>query len=111
MKFSRFIAATSLWGPVVSDSASAASGSRPGVLCAWASNCTTTGHPAERHPRPRYLVGLAEEVEDAEILLVVIGPKQFRARARATADHLPELDLRVDRLEFLPRRILTRASC
>ena len=40
MKFSRFIAATSPWSSVVSDPASAVSGSRSGVAWTRASNCT-----------------------------------------------------------------------
>ena len=44
-------------------------------------------------------VEIEAEVEDAEVLLVVAGTEQFRTESRAASDHLPELDLRVDRLE------------
>ena len=109
MKFSRFIAATSPCSSVVSDPASAASGSRSGVAWTWRQQL----HPGAEEPGAERnaaagldAVGvLAEEVEveaeveDAEVLLVVVRPEQLRAQARAAPDHLPELDLRVDRLE------------
>ncbi len=44
-------------------------------------------------------VEVAAEVEHAEILLVRARAEQPRAQAGAPADHLPELDLRVHRLE------------
>ena len=44
-------------------------------------------------------VEIEAEVEDAEVLLAVVRTEQIRTESRAASDHLPELDLRVDRLE------------
>ena len=44
-------------------------------------------------------VEIETEVEDAEVLLAVVRTEQIRTESRAASDHLPELDLRVDRLE------------
>ena len=44
-------------------------------------------------------VEIEAEIEDVEVLLVVVRTEQLRTESRAASDHLPELDLRVDRLE------------
>ena len=44
-------------------------------------------------------VEIEAEVEDAEVLFAVVRTEQIRTESRAASDHLPELDLRVDRLE------------